>query len=195
MFVKVCGIKSKTDVDWAYSLGYTAVGIVMHKKSPRYYGLENAKIIADYAKNRILSVAVGVTCDEVKEIYPYVDYIQVYESKIASYIDTDRVIYAFGSLPTSHNYKYFLFDKSRGDGVFTSFPEWIKDIKGQIIVAGGLNCENIGNILNEIHPFGVDVSSGVEKDKKKSFALMKSFISIVHNFEEKSKKMRAKREY
>ena len=42
MFVKVCGLKTFEQIDQAVSLGYDAVGFVMHKPSKRYVDAKTA---------------------------------------------------------------------------------------------------------------------------------------------------------
>ena len=49
----------------------------------------------------------------------------------------------------------------------------------QLLVAGGLNKDNVCDVIREIQPFGVDVSSGVEKDGVKDVIMMKEFIDAV----------------
>jgi phosphoribosylanthranilate isomerase len=51
---------------------------------------------------------------------------------------------------------------------------------GSIVIAGGLNPENIGDAVSSLHPFAVDVSSGVESSPgKKSYEKMRRFIEAV----------------
>ena len=83
--------------------------------------------------------------------------------------------------PADLKYEYFIYDASIGSGVFKEFPEWLKSISDKLLVAGGLNKENVCDVIRDIQPFGVDVSSGVEKDGVKDLKLMKEFIETVKN--------------
>ena len=51
---------------------------------------------------------------------------------------------------------------------------------GSIIIAGGLNPDNVGQAVNALHPFAVDVASGVEaKPGKKDYEKMRRFVEAV----------------
>jgi phosphoribosylanthranilate isomerase len=85
--------------------------------------------------------------------------------------------------PANFDYTYFMYDSSAGSGIFNAFPQWLKQLKTKIIIAGGLNHENVCQVIRDIRPFGVDISSGVEKDGVKDFGLMQLFIETVRNCE------------
>lgn len=175
MFVKVCGLKNIDQIDWAIKLGYSAIGIVLHPKSPRYCDEETAAELAAYSKGKIISVAVAKKFDELKNDHDDFDYIQVYERAVS-----DRLIYAGKSIPEDLDYKYFLYDTSIGSGEFKEFPLWLNNLKDKLIIAGGLSPLNIKDVMKKINCFGIDVSSGVEVEKGiKDFTLMEQFINEV----------------
>jgi phosphoribosylanthranilate isomerase len=51
---------------------------------------------------------------------------------------------------------------------------------GSIVIAGGLNAENVSEVVSSLHPFGVDVASGVEsRPGRKDYEKMRRFIEAV----------------
>lgn len=177
MFVKVCGLKTKEQIDKAVDCGYDAIGIVTYSKSRRYCPTEDAIELADYAKGRIKSFVVGLTYKDVKDAAGSFDYTQIYEP-----VQIPNLVLASKEMPPSDlKYEYFVYDASIGSGVFKQFPGWINDMAGKIIVAGGLSKYNVGSVIRNINPFGVDVSSGVEINGVKDLTLMEEFIEAVRS--------------
>jgi phosphoribosylanthranilate isomerase len=55
--------------------------------------------------------------------------------------------------------------------------------KFSVMIAGGLTPDNVGELLQVIKPWGVDVSSGVETNGKKDIEKIKAFIEIVRRID------------
>lgn len=79
--------------------------------------------------------------------------------------------------------QYPLFDSKRPDG---SGPggrldlESLPKVNRPHVIAGGLNAENVGEVIDRRRPFGVDVSSGVElRPGQKDHALIAAFAKTV----------------
>ena len=177
MFVKVCGLKNTAQIEKAVEYGYDAIGVVTYSKSKRYCSPEKAKELAEYARGKIKSFVVGLTYSDVQDVAYLFDYTQIYEIK-----QIPNLVLASKEIPPLDiNYEYFIYDASIGSGVFHQFPKWVKDMAAKVIIAGGLNKENVCSVIQDIKPFGIDVSSGVEKDGVKDFMLMKEFINTVKN--------------
>ncbi len=175
MFTKVCGLINKGQIDKAIEFGYDAIGVVTCPKSKRYCTPNNAIELAEYAKGKIKTFVVGVTYDDVKDASEAFDFTQIYEIK-----QLPRLVLSSKEIPpVDLNYEYFIYDASEGRGIFKNFPTWLNNFSGKLIIAGGLNKDNVSDVIREFKPYGVDVSSGVEKDGIKNFKLMKEFIHAV----------------
>ena len=175
MFVKVCGLKHESEIDAAADYGYSAVGIVLHNRSPRFCDFERAMTLAEYAREKIKTVAVGLKYSEVMKVEPVFDYIQVYEN-----CTSEKLILAGESEPKEGNFKYYLFDRSRGSGEFADLPDWLCKYSDRLVISGGLNSKNVRDIIRRFRCAGLDVSSGVEKVRGiKDILMMKEFIEEV----------------
>ncbi|RLI84126.1 MAG: N-(5'-phosphoribosyl)anthranilate isomerase, partial [Archaeoglobales archaeon] len=78
------------------------------------------------------------------------------------------------------NADYYLLDTGAGSGAIHDHRvsrEVVKKLKAsKVILAGGLNPDNVAEIAGYVKPFGVDVSSGVERNGKKDGKLVKTFV-------------------
>jgi phosphoribosylanthranilate isomerase len=50
-----------------------------------------------------------------------------------------------------------------------------------VLLAGGINPENVGSAINQLSPWGIDVSTGVETDGMKDPVRIRAFIDAVRN--------------
>ncbi len=176
LYVKVCGITRVEQLEWAIDLGYDAVGMMRAPKSKRLINVESAYRLAEHAGGRIDTFAVGLTLDQVEPVRDAVDTVQLYE-----YADVPSLALASDTPPQStKGLEYWFYDASHGTGTFAEIPDWVRDVDARFILAGGLNPENVAEVVVRYRPDGVDVSSGVESSAGvKDYALMKAFIEAV----------------
>jgi phosphoribosylanthranilate isomerase len=71
-------------------------------------------------------------------------------------------------------------DKYGGTGQKYNW-QLVNDITGKfpVFIAGGLTPDNVGTLIEKVHPWGVDVSSGVESNGQKDEIKMRTFIEAV----------------
>ena len=74
---------------------------------------------------------------------------------------------------------YILLDNGNG-GTGKSFDwSFLSKIKRPYFLAGGLSFDNVGKAIQQLAPYAVDVSSGIERDGYKDKEKMAAFIAAV----------------
>ena len=178
LFVKICGITSEADALLAVGMGASAVGFIF-APSPRQMA---PAAVADIVKRLPYeTVTVGVFRDEsprrVIEIAGQIGLRAVQLHGFESAEDTrwvaERVNWTIKAFPAGHrNIERFaeygaqtlLVDGANpGSGELFDWrlAEGIVD-PGRLIVSGGLRPDNVAAAVAHLHPWGVDVASGVE---------------------------------
>jgi len=177
-FVKICGITSEADALLAVGMGASAVGFVF-APSPRQMA---PAAVADIVKRLPYeTVTVGVFRDEspqrVVEIAGQIGLRAVQLHGLESADDTrwvaERVNWTIKAFPAGHrNIERFLdygaqtllidgANSGSGELFDWRLAEGVVD-PGRLMVAGGLRPENVAAAIAHLHPWGVDVASGVE---------------------------------
>lgn len=199
--IKICGITNLADAEAAIEFGADALGFVFYPKSPRCLDTVKAGEIIASLPPFITTVGVFVNQDKpfidriVKECG--LDVVQLHGNEtpdLCSSIEKKVIkgvrIKSGADLTHLAGYRVdaFLLDSCRSEDYTlpTSTFDWEMAVKakglGRIILAGGLKAENIAGAVKRVHPYAVDVCSGIEKEPgKKDMDKMKKFIQKVRN--------------
>jgi phosphoribosylanthranilate isomerase len=197
--IKICGTTNLDDALIAVEAGADALGFIFVPNTPRYLHPDEAAKIIEELPPFITTVGLFVNAEQ-KEIDTIanncsLDAIQLHGEEPPELCVTlnRRVVKAFrvkdeSSLSRLHDYhvRAYLLDtyvKGTMGGTGKVF-DWNLAVKakqyGRIILAGGLNPDNIASAILQVRPYGVDVSSGVEVSPgRKDPAKIKAFIGAV----------------
>ena len=202
MKIKFCGFTRQEDIDTAVKLGVDALGFIFYKKSPRYIEPEKAAAIIAALPPFVQSVGVFVnhSAAEIQRITDscQLDIVQLHGDESPDFCEnlSSKVIKAFrvsteADLDPIADYKgkvsAILLDtkSSKGYGGTGEVFDWRLAIKAKklgipLILSGGLNAQNIKNAVNDVAPYALDLSSGIEKSPGiKDESLMASLLSIL----------------
>ncbi len=195
--VKICGITSIADAMAAVEFGADALGFVFFKKSPRYVSPRKAASIIEKLPPFIQTVGVFVNeaAEDMEAVISAtrISVVQLHGDEPPALCRlTRRVIKAIrvkslDSLSplaryTGHVSGFLLDaytpDKLGGTGMIFNWDIAVEAKQfGRVILAGGLAPDNVAEAVKYVKPYGVDVSSGVEKEKGiKDLDKMKLFI-------------------
>lgn len=206
--VKICGITSVEDALFAAEAGADFLGYIFYPPSKRFIAPRNAANIARMVREKFPAVQhVGVFVDDEVANVAWLrnlvglDFVQLHGRETPDYCaELDavgaRVIKTVGigevgaSVdPASYgNIDYFLCDThddhaKGGTGRrfdLSAMPSGIS--MDRLFLAGGLDPENIADLLATVRPFAVDVSTGVEiSPGLKSHVRVKAFIDNVRS--------------
>ncbi|MBP5198918.1 MAG: indole-3-glycerol phosphate synthase TrpC [Lachnospiraceae bacterium] len=194
--VKLCGLMTKEDIETANELKPDYVGFIYANKGHRKKTPEEASELKKYLDPSIK--AVGVFLDQEIDFVAdaaksgVIDLIQLHGNEDEEYIKALKekvdtpVIKAFCVRGEDEMKKangsvadYVLFDSFDAGSGNTFDWELLKLAKKPYFLSGGLTPYNLEGAIKMLHPYGVDVSSGIETDKKKDPVKMKLFMEEV----------------
>lgn len=199
--IKLCGMFRECDIDYVNEALPDYIGfIVMFPKSHRNIDLDTAKRLKSRLDRRIKSVAVSV--DSPPEEFARfanegaADILQLHGNEDADYIARLRKLTSAPLIKavkvTSRedilragelDVDFLLLDGGTGSGrMFDHALVDPSEIRKPFFLAGGLTPENIAGAAEKIHPFGVDLSSGIETDKVKDREKILAAVKNIHNY-------------
>jgi len=200
--IKICGIVHPDDAAAAVDAGADLIGLNFVPSSPRRLGLDVAEQIATVVAGRVERVAVfkNASWDEIERVTRRIDLERIQLHGDETEQDVELIDYpvikavrgADREAAETYPGTLLLLDhptQGGGQGKAWNWSEAADLIAAgvDIILAGGLTPENVGQALEEIGdllPWGVDVATGVEgngfrKDPKR----MRDFVEAVRGAE------------
>jgi phosphoribosylanthranilate isomerase len=198
--IKICGITNVDDALAAVEYGADAIGLVF-ASSPRRVDADTARRITEALPPFV--ARIGVFADEARSIVQVagmcgLDAIQLHGNQsdefakgLMPYRRVIRVIRVKDGFsmttvtdyPSADGYLLDSFVDHALGGTGKAF-DWtlaslVKDFAKPIILAGGLNPDNVAEAIQTVRPYAIDVSSGVESEpgKKDHYKLKE----LIHN--------------
>ena len=208
MLIKICGIQNEDTLLCCENNNINFFGMIFYPKSPRNISLENASLLqkkSEHLNINGVGVFVNKNINELEEIINNLklSFIQLHGSEDEAYLKTlkknnVKIIKSI-SISNKEDFKeiykyksadYFLFDykplKDELPGGNAKRFDWnlLKNLQTDKpwFLSGGININNIQEILRDIKPFGIDLSSGVEKELGiKDNGIINNFIRKLKN--------------
>ena len=211
MKIKFCGLYQDAHIAYANEIKPDYVGFVFWNKSRRYVTPSKARQLHQQlnAGIKVVGVFVDEDIENVISLHEsgIIDMAQLHGAEDDTYIrklqehgitvikayvladkdeathettdeaTDDAIIQAENSIAD-----YILFDAGKGEGKTFDW-ELLKGIKREYFLAGGLNLSNIREVTQNIKPFTVDVSSGIETDGEKDKSKMEQFAHVIRAVE------------
>ena len=164
MLVKICGITTEADALLAVALGADAIGFVF-APSPRQVSAQATRRIIERVPPEILTV--GVFRNEAPErVVEIVNSIGLRAAQLHGEETVEQTRWV--SERISLTIKAFPAGDPGigridhyGGGLVLVDAEGVVD-PARLIVSGGLRADNVADAVAHLHPYGVDVSTGVE---------------------------------
>lgn len=169
--VKICGLRHPASVEAAVAAGADAVGFVFAPSLRRVTAHEAAVIAKDVPRTvKRVAVMLHPTVEEWREVET-IFCPDVLQADLADFghLDVPPEIARWPVLregagapaPLPDTFVYEGAQSGRGRAVDWHAAAELSR-KGRMILAGGLDCDNVARAVREVAPFGVDVSSAVE---------------------------------
>lgn len=194
--IKICGLRTIEDVQIVNDLKPDYIGFVFAPKSKRYVTPAQGKALK--ANLAVAIKAVGVFVNAPLELLELllktdvIDIVQLHGQEDEAYIAalrrlTDKpVVQAFRvesmvdiRKAEASSADYVLLDHGPGGTGHCFDWKLATSLNSPFFLAGGLNQHNVSQAIQQVSPFAVDTSSGVEVDSYKDYHKIKKFIQAV----------------
>ncbi|MGA7537923.1 MAG: phosphoribosylanthranilate isomerase [Steroidobacteraceae bacterium] len=172
MWIKICGMTTPEAIAAALAASVDAIGFVF-ADSPRQLTLQDAVDLAAPARGRLRCVAVTRHpsqryLDDILAVF-HPDALQTDAEDLRSLrlprqLELLPVFRGFDAPPAKLPPRLLFEGPVSGSGTpcdWTSAQRLAR--RAQLVLAGGLDADNVGSAIGAVRPFGVDVSSGVEE--------------------------------
>jgi phosphoribosylanthranilate isomerase len=191
MWIKICGLTSEAGVTTAVRAGADAVGFVF-APSKRQVSAARAAELGKTVPSHVVRVAVmqhptQQLLDEVWQVFrPDVlqtDWDDLASLHVPAELATTPVLRAGQQLAATLPPRLLLEGPVSGAGTTTDWSlAQALARQTELILAGGLNPANVARAIEQVRPYGVDVSSGVESAPgQKDPDLIERFIATVRS--------------
>ena len=193
--IKLCGLSLPCDIEVANELKPDYIGFVFAPKSRRYVTYKKAEELKSLLSPDI--EAVGVFVNEPSPNIAtllkkgIIDIAQLHGDEDEDYIAelrllTDKPIIKAFRIKTANDIKIveqstaddILLDSGAGTGTVFDW-DLLKSIQRPYFLAGGLDARNVASAIKTLHPYAVDVSSGIETAGVKDKTKMAAFVAAV----------------
>lgn len=201
--VKFCGFRRPQDVQAAVDVGADALGFVFYDKSPRYVSPETVAQLVKQIPAFVNTVGlfVNASVNEIKVVLSQssIQSVQLHGDEtwdFAVQLQYDLQCPVIKAVRVNHRTDWaevaahidavagvLLDADSMGYGGSGHCFDWTtipSNVRGKIILSGGLQATTIAQAICEVSPYALDVSSGIEagvkgeKDVKKMNAFMQA---------------------
>jgi phosphoribosylanthranilate isomerase len=205
-WIKICGTTNERDADIAIRAGANALGFIM-TQSPRQVSDTAAYSIGTIVPKGVETIGVFVN-EQLETVVQTAHFCRFsgvqlhgdedakYVSELRSLLPSVKLVKATSAATLDSGVRCkpdaWLLDSSAGaqrGGTGKTF-DWraarpsIKNLQEPVILAGGLNAQNVKSALEILQPWGVDVVSGVESyPGRKHPGLVTQFIDAVRQFD------------
>ena len=202
--IKICGLKREEDILYANDLMPDYVGFVFAGEK-RKITFDQARLLKRKLNKRISTIGVFVN-EDIDNIASLandntIDIIQLHGDEDNEYIDklrnkTDKKIIKAVRVKSKEdiinskniNSDYLLFDsftdKMYGGSGVSFDHSLLPENKRDFFLAGGIKEEDIKDIVENMNPYCIDVSSSVETDGFKDYEKMKKIVKKVKMYSE-----------